>query len=158
LFWSHGAETSDRAQDRHIPMWFLMMLVILLTNGMSAFGLKVIAGWGLPESAKFPYLTLFYAGGLASIALPLLSRGLWPKSKELGWGVAMAALSIGGQVSMAKALNHGVPGHVVFPVAVGGSVLIVAVAGRLLFRERMNPMSVAGLITGLIAVVVLSMG
>ena len=61
-------------------MWFLLMLVILLTNGMSAFGLKVIAGWGLPVTVKFPYLTVWYAAGLAIIGVPMIIRGV-----RLGW-------------------------------------------------------------------------
>lgn len=53
-------------------MWFLLMLVVLLTNGMSSFGLKLLAGWQLPAVIKFPYLTVWYGAGLASIALPSL--------------------------------------------------------------------------------------
>ena len=139
-------------------MWFVLMLVVLLTNGMSAFGLKVIAGWGLPASAKFPYLTIWFAAGLACIAAPLLISGVRVALKDWGWGALMAALSIGGQVSMAMALDRNVPGHIVFPVAVGGSVLVVALAGRLFFGERMNRVSAAGVALGFLAVVLLSVG
>ena len=51
-------------KENEFAMWFLLMLVILLTNGMSAFGLKMIAGWGLPDTIKYPYLTVWYAGRL----------------------------------------------------------------------------------------------
>ena len=90
-------------------MWFLLMLVILLTNGMSAFGLKVLAGWALPETVKFPYLTIWYAAGLASIAVPMLIKGLRIGRKEILWGGAAAALSIGGQVAMAMRAGFGCP-------------------------------------------------
>lgn len=36
----------------------------------------------------------------------------------------MGILSIGGQVAMARALDLQVPGNVVFPVAIGGSILV----------------------------------
>jgi len=134
-------------------MWFLLMLVILLTNGMSAFGLKMIAAWGLPESVKYPYLTAWYAGGLAVIALPMLLKGMRVGRTEFVWGGVAGALSIGGQVAMAVALASGVPGHVVFPIAIGGSIFVVALAGRVLFGERMNPPTVIGLILGFVAVV-----
>jgi len=132
------------------------MLVILLSNGMSAFGLKVINAWGLPESAKFPYLTLWYAGGLTVIVVPMLFKRIRPAGKDLAWGLAMAALSMGGQISMAAALNAGTPGHVVFPVAVGGSVLVVLVVSRLFFGERLNQVTAAGVVLGFSAVVLLS--
>ena len=136
-------------------MWFLLMLVILLTNGMSAFGLKMIAAWGLPESVKYPYLTVWYASGLAAIALPMLWKGMRFGKTELIWGAVAGALSIGGQVAMAVALNRGVPGHVVFPIAIGGSIFVVALAGRLVFGERMNRHTVVGVALGSIAVVLL---
>jgi len=136
-------------------MWFLLMVVILLTNGMSAFGLKVIAGWGLPASVKYPYLAAWYAGGLAGIALPMLLKGMRVGKKEILWGGVAGALSIGGQVAMAVALGSGVPGHVVFPIAIGGSIFVVALAGRLVFGERMNPPTVLGVALGLVAVVLL---
>jgi multidrug transporter EmrE-like cation transporter len=136
-------------------MWFLLMLVILLTNGMSAFGLKMIAGWGLPATVKYPYLTVWYAGGLAAIALPMLLKGMRVGKTEIFWGGVTGALSIGGQVAMAVALSSGVPGHVVFPIAIGGSIFVVALAGRLVFGERMNPPTALGVALGFVAVVLL---
>lgn len=136
-------------------MWFLLMLVILLTNGMSAFGLKMIAGWALPESVKYPYLTVWYAGGLAVIALPMILRGLKLGKTEILWGGIAGALSIGGQMAMAVALSSGVPGHVVFPIAIGGSIFVVALAGRLVFGERMNAPTALGVALGFVAVILL---
>ncbi|MGO8786961.1 MAG: hypothetical protein ACLQVL_06205 [Terriglobia bacterium] len=136
-------------------MWFLLMLVILLTNGLSAFGLKLIAEWGLADSVKYPYLTVWYAGGFVALAVPLLFKGMRVGKTEIIWGGVTAALSVGGQVAMAVALTSGVPGHVVFPIAIGGSIFVVALAGRLVFGERMNPPTVLGVILGVIAVVLL---
>jgi drug/metabolite transporter (DMT)-like permease len=136
-------------------MWFILMLIILVANGISTFGLKVIAGWGLPGTVKYPYLTAWYAAGLVIIGIPALLKGVRPGRKEILWGAAMAALSVAGQVLMAIALDSNVPGAVVFPVAIGGSILVVALAGKFLFGERMNRYSMAGLGLGLIAVILL---
>jgi multidrug transporter EmrE-like cation transporter len=137
-------------------MWFLLMLLMLLTNGMSAFGLKVITAWGLPETSKFPYLTIWYAAGFAGVVLPALVRRQAVSFRELGWGAAMALLSIGGQVATAVALDRGMPGNVVFPVTMGGAILIVGMAGRLFFGERMNRMTKVGIVLGFFAVMLLS--
>jgi drug/metabolite transporter (DMT)-like permease len=137
--------------------WYLLMLVILLTNGMSSYGLKVIAGWGLPESAKFPYLTVWYAAGLLIIGVPTVFQGVRFKVREVGWSSVLAALSMGGQLAMAVALKRNVPGHVVFPIAIGGSVFIVVLGGRLLFGERLNSSTAGGVFVGLAAVVLLSL-
>jgi len=135
--------------------WILLMLLILLTNGMGAFGLKIIAAWGLPPGIKFPYLTIWYAIGLPLIGIPMLMRGAWGSFKEMRWGALYAVLSLGGQLAMSYALDYGVPGSVVYPVAVGGSILVVALAGRLLFGEKMHPLSWAGVAIGIVAVILL---
>lgn len=137
-------------------MWLLLMLIILLTNGMSAFGLKVLTVWGMPPSINFPYLTIWYAAGLLCIVVPMLLKGVKGGVKEAKWGALIALLSIGGQLAMANALEFGVPGNVVFPVTIGGSILVVAVAGQLFFGERMNPLSWTGVAVGFLAVVLLS--
>ncbi len=136
-------------------MWFLLMIIILLTNGMSSFGLKVIAGWGLPGTVKFPYLTIWYAAGLAIIGVPMLIKGVRLGRSELFWGALVAALSIAGQVAMAVALDSKVPGNVVFPIAIGGSIFVVALVGVLFFGERMNRLTVIGVCLGFLAVILL---
>ncbi len=138
-------------------MWFLLMLIVFFTNGMSSFGLKVIADWGLPEASKFPYLSIWYGAGLLVIGIPMALKGVWPQRRELLWGAALAALSIGGQVAMSMALDLKVPGHIVFPVAIGGSVFFVALVGTLAFREKMNLITAAGVLCGFVAVVMLSL-
>jgi drug/metabolite transporter (DMT)-like permease len=161
LFWGHRAEEqeAEKLQDTKVSgrlVWLLLMLVILLTNGMSSFGLKVIAGWALPQAAKFPYLTTWYAAGFAVIAVPMWFKGTRVRWKELGWGAAMAALSMGGQVAMAMALDSNMPGHVVFPVTIGGSILVVALVGRFFFGERMNRLNTTGVVFGFLSVLLLS--
>ena len=132
------------------------MLIILLTNGVSAFGLRVLSAWGLPSNTKFPYLTVWYGAGFACIAILMLLRGVRGGLKEAGWGALIAVLSIGGQVAMANALNSGLPGNIVFPVTIGGSLLVVALAVRLFFGEKMHLFSWAGVAIGSLAIILLS--
>jgi multidrug transporter EmrE-like cation transporter len=138
-------------------MWFFLLILVLLTNGMGAFGLKVIAAWKLPSGVKIPYLAIWYAAGMATVGLPMLLNGFRMKRAELTWGGVMALLSIGGQLSMATALDMGVPGSIVFPVSAGGSLILVVVAGRVLFGERINLPSMLGVGVGLLAVVLLTL-
>jgi len=155
LDWQEAKQLGKMEGKRRL-IWSLLMLIILLTNGMSSFGLKVIASWGFPGTMKFPYLTIWYAAGFACIGLPMIIKGVGVRWNELGWGAALAILSIGGQVAMAMALNLNVPGNIVFPVTIGGCVLVVVVAGRLIFGERMNRMSTAGVTLGFTAIILIS--
>ncbi len=158
IFWGRKAEMqADKVRTPAHSRWFLLMAVILITNGMSAFGLKVIVGWGLPESAQFPYLTVWYAAGLLSVAIPSLIAAMHIRWRELGWSAVLAGLSMGGQLAMAAALKQDVPGHVVFPVAMGGAVFIVILGGRVLFGERLGGITASGVLFGLSAVVLLGL-
>ena len=156
-----GRRAEMQAEQSVLPrekqtLWYLLMLVILLTNGMSSYGLKVIAAWGLPETSKFPYLTVWYASGLATIGVPILVQRVRIAGREAGWAGLMAALSLGGQIAMAVALKLNVPGHVVFPIAIGGSVFVVILGGRFLFGERLNKLMTGGVSFGLAAIILLS--
>ena len=57
---------------------------------------------------------------------------------------------------MARALNDGVPGNIVFPLAMGCSICIVAAGGILLFGEKVGPYGKAGIALGLVAGALLS--
>lgn len=89
--------------------------------------------------------------------MPILFQGAHFTWCEVGWGSVLAALSIGGQLAMAVALELNVPGHIVFPIAIGGSVFIVILGGRLLFGERLNKLTAGGVLFGLAAVILLSL-
>jgi drug/metabolite transporter (DMT)-like permease len=161
IFLGRRAET--QSEQASLPAekqakWFLLMFIILSTNGMSSYGLKVIAAWGLPETARFPYLTVWYAAGLLCIGVPALLKGTRFTLREAGWSSMLAALSLGGQLAMAVALKLNVPGHVVFPIAIGGSVFVVILGSRLLFGERLNRLTTSGISFGLAAVILLSLG
>jgi drug/metabolite transporter (DMT)-like permease len=56
------------------------------------------------------------------------------------------------------ALENGVPGYIVFPVTTGGNLFLVAAAGVFLFRERIGRYGVAGIVAGVLALVLLSLG
>lgn len=134
-----------------------LMLFILLANGIGVFGLKMIAVWQLPQSVKFPYLALWYGAGLLTLGVPMLGKAFRLHRWEIGLGALMALGSVGAQVAMATALDMGVPASVVFPLSTGGSLVLVALAGRVFFGERLNWLSVSGVASGLLAVILLGM-
>jgi hypothetical protein len=49
---------------------------------------------------------------------------------------------------MPAALERNVPGYVVFPMTTGGNLFLVAVAGIFIFREKVGPYGIAGILTG----------
>jgi drug/metabolite transporter (DMT)-like permease len=137
--------------------WFRLMLIAFATNGIGPFGLKVLAEchWSQYE---FQYLIFWYVGGL-TLAVTTFNFRHWPfRQWELLLGAGMGLCSLGGQYFTGRALAEGAPGNIVFPVATGGTLFLVALAGIFVFKERVGPYGRAGLILGILALVVLSVG
>jgi multidrug transporter EmrE-like cation transporter len=58
----------------------------------------------------------------------------------------------------ALALEKDVPGYIVFPMTTGGNLFLVAAAGVFLFRERVGAYGIAGILTGIVSLILLSLG
>lgn len=136
-------------------VWFRLMLVSFIANGLGPFGLKILTERGL-ASYRPQYLFWWYLGGfIFALAALLLSRaGL--NRREVALGAAMGGCSLAGQSFTALALEKGVPGHIAFPLTTGGSLFLVAAAGLLLFHERISRYGYCGIGIGIISLVMLS--
>src|SRR5215475_6932756 len=138
--------------------WLQLMLVAFVANGLGPFGLKIMAEKGLSERYHYQYLLLWYAGGLFfGLAWFFASRGRF-RSREFLMSSGIAVGSFGGQLFSLLALERNVPGYVVFPMTTGGNLFLVAAAGVLLFREKIGPYGIAGIVTGIASLVLLSLG
>ena len=133
------------------------MLVAFLANGTGAFGLRILAGAGLGAVDERQYLSWWYACGAVVALIVYLSKAGRPEPREIVIGFVMALCSLGGQVGMALSLAGGISGFVVFPVATGGGVLLVAATGRLIYQEKVGPLGAAGIVVGFLALVLLSL-
>jgi len=138
--------------------WLRLMLIAFVANGLGPFGLKMIAAKGLSEAYHYQYLLGWYAGGLALgiAAFAAMRSGI--RAREIAFGCAVGIGSFGGQLFTSLALEEGVPGHIVFPATTGGNLFLVAAAGLLLFREKLGPYGIAGILTGIASLVLLSLG
>jgi len=138
-------------------MYQRRMAVAFVTNGLGAYGLRVLAGAGLGSVDETQYLAIWYlAGSLLALAIALRRMGK-PAAKELGIGLLMAFCSVLGQTGMALAMSGGIPGYVVFPVAVGGGLILVVTVGVFVFRERVSPLLGIGVASGLASLILLAL-
>ena len=78
------------------------------------------------------------------------------RSIAMAFGIGIG--SFGGQFFSVLALERNVPGYIVFPMTTGGNLFLVAAAGVLLFKERMGPYGIAGILTGILSLILLSLG
>ena len=71
-------------------------------------------------------------------------------------GSGLALCSVAGQLGMALALDHDIPGYVVFQVGPGGGLFLVVLAGVLVFKERISSYGIMGIVLGITSLAVLS--
>lgn len=136
-------------------IWFRLMLVSFVANGLGPFGLKILAERGM-AAYQSQYLLYWYMAGFAFALVALLVGRTGVNMREVVLGAAMGASSLAGQSFTVLALAKGLPGHIAFPLTTGGSLFLVAAAGILLFKERIGAYGLCGVILGIVSLVMLS--
>jgi hypothetical protein len=99
---------------------------------------------------------MYFAGLLFALALLTASRSAlsWQSIRP---GVVTAMASYVGNYAALQGLST-LPAHVVFPLIVGGPILLVAMWQYLFDHLSLSPRKIAGFACGLLAVVLLTTG
>ena len=137
-------------------MWYRMMTIAFLANGLSAFGVAVVSQMEKFGSTHgFLYLALWYSGGFVVATGALLAAGPSLRPREMVVGGIMGLCSSVGWFCIDSALAHEVPAYLVLPIAIAGSLSVVAAVGVIGFRERLSFYGYAGIVAGVLAIVLL---
>ncbi len=56
-------------------MWFRLMMLAFVFNGICNFGIRILAGYGLAGSYTSTYFLFWFLGGSAVLGIVLLYRG-----------------------------------------------------------------------------------
>ncbi len=155
--------------------WFLLTLASFVTNGMlmiiqKNYALKTDNAYA-ESFLLYSYLFATLTSVLLGLILQLVRRGSTPSSipngkpavggKSFFWTMAGLALLVG--VSN-FGLNYAVillatrmDAAIVYPVIQGGGPVIVTIASRFLFKEKLDAVKLIGVILGCIALVLLNL-
>ena len=138
-------------------MWFRLMMMAFLLNGVCPFGLRILASLGVADRYTPIYLVFWYLAG-AALTLILFARARRPVSRpDVLIGAGLGVFSVCGQTCMGLALANGVPGSVVFPVALAGGLFVVVLAAVVVFQERIGPAGIAGISMGILSIALLAL-
>jgi drug/metabolite transporter (DMT)-like permease len=138
-------------------MWFRLMMMAFFINGLSPFGLRILAGLGLADHYTPIYLVFWYLAGGLFILFLFARSPRKPTLKDVLIGAGLGVFSTCGQTAMGMALANGIPGNVVFPVALAGGLFVVVLTAVLIFKERIGPAGIAGISLGIISIALLSL-
>ena len=137
-------------------MWFRLMMLAFVFNGLCSFGLRILADMGLAKEHTLHYLVFWYLGGAVAFLFTLLGRRSGISRFDLFVGSALGVLSGLGQSFIGLALSTGLPGNVVYPVTLAGGLFIVVAIGVTVFRERVGWAGITGILLGIVSIGLLS--
>ena len=129
-----------------------LMVISFFLNAFLALATKAISEFGMTRSIPLVLLIVYALATLMAL-WTIREKRIEAKSVWIGlMGGFGTAVGMGANMTAASIL----PGYKVFPLVNGGTLLLVALAGRLIFRERIGPYGIAGIVAGIAAIVLLS--
>jgi drug/metabolite transporter (DMT)-like permease len=134
--------------------WLSLIMLAFVANGLAASSQKVLVELGDGDYAWQFYVVLYAAGAVVVAVANAVNTG-FPNGREALISAGMAVASVAGNICIVKALGMKVAGTIAYPVANGGSLFLVVLVGLLAFRERVNPVGIAGIVLGIAATLVL---
>jgi len=123
-------------------------------NGLTMVCTQAVGKVGLRE---FIPIVLFFvyavAGLMALVHMYQQRKPIEAKSVVIG---ALGGIGTAVGLSANMAASAVLPGYIAFPIINGGTLLMVALVGKVVFRERIGPYGIAGIIAGACAIGLLS--
>lgn len=134
----------------------LWLAVGFTGNGFAQFLQKYLHAAGLGAFQASALIAMYVAGALFAAVLLGWFKGHVGR-KECWAGVGVGLCSYSGSFAVLRALGS-VPAYVVFPLVVGGPIVLVALFSWLVRGEKLSASTKAGILCGLISVALLTLG
>lgn len=143
--------------------WFVYAFLFFLAGGFVGIFYKIFGKSdaatevnGMMLTASFVSAVLFgIFGGIINKA----NGKRMPRLKKSAFVyIILAGISSCVYIRLNITLSNIIPGAVFFPVSNGSTVILSAVAGRILFKENLKPIQKAGIIIGLVAIIITGCG
>ena len=131
-----------------------LIAISFIFNGFLILSFKVVNEVGL---SKFTPLVLFTAYGVSSVitGIAVVNSRIKIQRKSVLIGMLSGFSSIAGVTAYIAAAGV-IPGYIVFPLVNGGTLLLVALVGRIFFHEKIGIYGIAGIIAGIVSLILLS--
>ncbi|MBO7762163.1 MAG: hypothetical protein J6T24_05140 [Clostridia bacterium] len=140
--------------------WWLAVAVTFFSNGLSAFWQKCfVLGSHGEEIVCYNFFAYFLAALLSFLLLPFLrKKATSPLSSRRGLYLCAVAvgLLLGAYQWLFAHAQRAVEATLLYPIYNGGFIVIMTVAGAILFGERLPPRRLAATVVGIAAIILFS--
>jgi multidrug transporter EmrE-like cation transporter len=111
----------------------------------------------LPPAETMPFQTVIFVTAFFVTTLLYYLHRPRLKSETLRWGTLLGAANLGNYLFLVLALSV-LPGLVVYPMIAAGEVGLMAVAGVVLWKEKVGVRSWLGIALAVLALVLIQLG
>lgn len=130
------------------------LLLAFVANGLSGIGAKAVGQFGLTSHIPLVLASMYVVGALLCLAMLCIRQTpLQPRSAVVGLLGAAGSVAGSGCLILSASL---IPGYVAFPISSGGTLILVALIGRLAFREKIGVYGILGIVSGAAGIALLS--
>lgn len=147
-----GRGRTETANESGLHLLALMAPLFLVT-GLGQLAARVFSG-GAPAANTFLYLSCLFVGAALSALVALGLQRVPPRRRDLRFGLLLGALNVVANLSLLLALRV-LPSAVVFAVSSAAGVVLAAVTGVAVWRERLSGLAWSGVVLAAVAVVLL---
>ena len=137
-------------------MSIVWILTAFLSNGIAQFLQKYLHAVGLGAYQQPALILIYISGALFALALMAGFRGRLGRMETV-FGIGVGLSSYAGNAALLRALGN-TPAYVVFPLVVGGPIITVAAFAHIFQRERLGLAGKLGLLCGVVAILLLTVG
>ena len=137
-------------------MSIVWILIAFFSNGVAQFLQKYLHAAGLGSYQKPALILMYVSGALFALALLAGFHGKLSRN-EILFGIGVGITSYAGNAALLRALGSA-PAYVVFPLVVGGPIITVAAFSHLFQGERLSTTGKMGLLFGVVAIILLTVG
>jgi len=153
----HSIPSTSTPDSRVPPPSSLRWLILLfLTDGLVMIPALVFRK-ELPSNETVPFQTVIFVAAFFVTTLLYYVRRSRFETETLKWGALLGAANFGNYLFLVLALTA-LPGLVVYPVIAAGEVGLLAVAGVVLWKEKVGVRSWLGIALAIVAIILIQLG
>jgi len=133
---------------------YLLLLFVLIAIGINDFSMKVFKNTK-PESEEAFFVFIIFLFAFIYSALFILFKKIKIDKKTFLTGIGLGVPNVFSTIFLLAALTN-LPAILVYPAINIGIIILTAIGAYLIWKEKLNKTGVAALISGIFAIILLS--
>jgi drug/metabolite transporter (DMT)-like permease len=135
---------------------YLFLIAVFVGIGINDFAVKIFKSWK-PEQEE-PFFVLFiFSSALIYSLIYILFKKIKVKSNTVYWGMALGVPNVFSTIFLLSALSL-LPAISVYPLMNVGIIVLTTFLAFIIWKEKLNRWGILSLVSGLLAILFLSLG